>query len=346
MAVGLFEAIAPALVFGVGGLLVIRGQLALGTIVAFVALLKRLYGPASQLASTRVELMTSYAYFERVFEVLDRVPSIRSAPDACVPASIAGRLEFKNVSFAYAGDAEALCNVSLTIPAGTTVAFVGPSGAGKSTIASLVMRLYDPTAGGISLDGVDLRRLDLASLRSAVALVTQETFLTHATVLENLRYGRPSASRREVEEAAQRAHVHDVIAALPQGYQTMVGERGYLLSAGERQRLAIARAMLKNPRILILDEATSALDTVSEQRVQQALAPLCAGRTTLIIAHRLHTIRDADLIVVVEHGCVVERGRHKELLARAGLYAWLWQSQLREPRGRPVSQPQRTATAK
>ena len=243
------------------------------------------------------------------------------------------------MSFAY-GDSpagkHALADINLAIPAGSTVGFVGPSGAGKTTLASLVARLYDPTQGEVRVDGIDARQMSVPALRSHLAVVTQETFLFHATVLENLRYGKPSASQKEVEAAARRARVHDVIKALPDGYHTLVGERGYRFSGGERQRLAIARAILKNPRVLILDEATSSLDWLAEQQVQAALAPLLMGRTSLIIAHRLSTIRNADLIVVIDEGRIVERGTHEQLLAQAGLYAWMWWAQARlDSRGSP-----------
>ncbi len=327
MLLGLFEAAGPAIVFAVGGLLAIKGQIALGTVIAFVTVLKRLYGPARQLAGVHVDLMTSYAYFERVFAVLDRMPSIRDARNAVALPPVRGRIEIRDVSFTYDDSDETLSNINLEIPAGATVGIVGPSGAGKSTIASLVMRLYDPTEGSITIDGIDLRHVTSSSLHESIAVVTQETFLFHTTVLENLRYAKPSASAAEVQDAAKHAQIHNVIASLPDGYETVVGERGYRFSAGERQRLAIARAILKNPRILILDEATSSLDSDSEHKVQQALEPLCNGRTTLVIAHRLSTVRDADLIVVVDRGRIVERGTHDELMEQAGLYGWLWRVQ-------------------
>lgn len=331
----LFEAVGPAIVFAIGGYLVIHGHIALGTVVAFVTVLKRLYGPARQLAGVHVDLMTSYAYFERVFGVLDRLPSIRDANSAIALTAPRGHIELRDVAFSYDGTEDTLTGINLEIPTGATVAIVGPSGAGKSTIAALVMRLYDASEGSISIDGLDVRDVTCRSLHDSIAVVTQETFLFHTTVFENLRYGRLSATLAEVEDAARRAQIHDVIASLPDGYDTVVGERGYRFSAGERQRLAIARAILKNPRILILDEATSSLDSESERKVQEALAPLCKGRTTLVIAHRLSTIRDADSIVVLDHGRIVERGSHDELMANARLYAWLWRVQMgkRDRRG-------------
>jgi len=320
---GLFESIGPALVFAVGGVLVIHGQVPLGTIVAFVALVKRLYSPASSLAGVHVDLMTSYAYFERIFGTLDQAPRKR-ADGRFVLAIAKGDVEFKRVSFGYDDSNRALSNIDLRIPAGQTVALVGPSGAGKSTMASLLAGLYEPTEGLVTIDGMDLKDVTEQSLRANTAIVTQDTFLFHASVLENLRYGKPSATRAEVEAAARQAQIHEVIAALSGGYDTIVGERGYRFSGGERQRLAIARAILKDPRILILDEATSSLDADSELVVQQALKRLRQGRTTLVIAHRLSTIVDADSIVVFDRGRIVERGTHRSLLARPGLYAWLW----------------------
>jgi ATP-binding cassette subfamily B protein len=338
MTLKLFESIGPAMVFGIGGWLVITGQLPLGTVVAFVTVMKKLYSPASDLANVHVDLMTSYAYFDRVFAVLDRQSPLRDAVDARALSRPAGRVDFKNLSFTYEGDGIALSNIDLSVPAGMTVGVVGPSGAGKSTLASLLMRLYDPSEGAVLIDGEDVRDLTQGSLRAHMAVVTQETFLFHTTVLENLRYGSPLATRAQVESAAKRAQIHDLIASLPEGYNTIVGERGYRFSAGERQRLAIARAILKDPRILILDEATSALDSVSERAVQAALKPLLNNRTSLIIAHRLSTVQHADQIVVLNRGRIVERGTHDDLLSRRGLYARLWRSQAkRDARRRQVT---------
>ncbi|HVT10228.1 MAG TPA: ABC transporter ATP-binding protein [Polyangia bacterium] len=328
LALGLFESAGPAVVFLAGGLLIIRGQLKLGTVVAFVTVLKRLYGSLSQLASVHVDLVTSTAYFERVFEVLDRCPEVVSPSPAAAVAAPRGELAFDAVSFSHRGT-PCLRSLNLTVAAGETLAIVGPSGAGKSTLVGLVPRLYDPTEGRVLLDGLDLRHLDLPSLRASIAVVTQDTFLFEGTIEENLALGRPGASRIDVMRAARAAGVHDMIEALPQGYRTVVGERGQRLSGGERQRIAIARAVLKDPRILILDEATSALDTQTEAAIQASLRPLMRGRTTLVIAHRLSTVRDADRLLVLDGGAVVEQGPHDELLARGGLYARLWAHQSR-----------------
>lgn len=333
MLLGLFEAAGPAIVFAAGGMLVIEGHIALGTIVAFVTVLKRLYGPASELAGVHVDLVTSYAYFDRVFAVLDQMPWIREAPNAIALSHPQGHIEIKDVSFGYGDDDQALSGITLDIPAGTVVGIVGPSGSGKSTLASLILRLYDVTDGSITIDGIDVRNIQSASLHEQIALVTQETFLFHSTVLENLRYARRSATVTEVEDAARRAQIHDLIASLPDGYETLVGERGYRFSAGERQRLAIARAIVRNPQILILDEATSSLDSESERMVQQALESLYQGRTTLMIAHRLSTVRHADTIVVIDRGRIVQRGTHDHLLAQPGLYSWLWRIQALETKG-------------
>jgi ATP-binding cassette subfamily B protein len=328
MLMKLFEDLGPALVYAAGGYLVIRGEAGLGTVLAFVALLKKLYSPASDLAGVHVDIVTSYGYFERVLAVLDLEPAIKNAPGAITLDEVKGALTFENVSFSYGDESPTLSNIELDIAPGESVAVVGPSGAGKSTLAALTLRLYDPTAGRILLDGHDFRDIKLKTLRQHIAVVSQETYLFHATIADNLRYARPEATQAELEQAARAAQIHDFIASLPAGYETLVGERGYRLSGGERQRIAIARAILADPKILILDEATSAHDSTNERLIQAALEPLLEGRTSLIIAHRLSTIQRANRIVSIDQGRIVEIGNHRTLLERRGLYARLYEQQM------------------
>ncbi|MBV9121381.1 MAG: ABC transporter ATP-binding protein [Chloroflexi bacterium] len=327
--------IGPALIYLAGGILVIRGSLTIGTIVAFIALLGRLYGPAAQLASVHVDFMTALALFNRIFEYLDLEPEIADAVGAHPAGQGGGEITFDNVGFAYRADIPALRGISFTVAPGQLAALVGPSGAGKTTITYLVPRFYDPTSGRILLDGHDLRELQVESIRESIGMVTQETFLFHTTIRENLLYAREGASEDEIVAACKAAYIHDFISGLPEGYETVVGERGYRLSGGEKQRVAIARVILKDPRILIMDEATSSLDSHSEALIQAALQPLLRGRTSIVIAHRLSTILAADVILVVDHGQLVERGTHQELLARGGLYAKLYEQQFK-PRPRRV----------
>ena len=327
--------IGPALIYAFGGWLVIGGELALGTVVAFVALLKRLYSPASDLATVRVDVVTSYAYFES--DLLGPRPRARDrdAPGAEPLREAQGAIRFEHVSFSYpGGDGATLENIDLDIAPGQCVALVGRSGAEKSTLAALVSRLYDPIEGRVLVDGHNLRALQVASVRAHITtIMTQETYLFHESILENLRYARPEATRERIAEAARSAQIHDFIASLPEGYDTVVGDRGYRLSGGERQRLAIARALLKDPRILILDEATSSLDSHNELLIQSALEPLLANRTSLVIAHRLSTIRKANLIVVLDKGRIVELGTHEQLLGNTGRYAELLREQQRAADG-------------
>jgi len=328
--------IGPALVWLAGAWLAIKGGVTVGTIVAFVGYLGRLYTPASTLAGVQVQVVSALAVFERIFAYLDMKPEGDEKPNAIVLSNVQGEVRFDDVHFNYGGDRTALDGVSFHIEPGQMAAFVGPSGAGKTTITQLVPRFYDPERGSVRIDGIDLRDVTLASLRENIGIVTQETYLFHDTIAANLRYARDNATDEEMIAAAKAANIHEFIARQPLGYKTMVGERGHKLSGGERQRLAIARVLLKNPRILILDEATSALDSHNEALIQAALVPLMQGRTSLVIAHRLSTILNADVIFVVEGGRIVESGGHHELLARGGAYAQLYWKQFREREGEPA----------
>ncbi len=316
--------VGPAIVWLGGGYLAIFYGLTIGTIVAFVALLGRLYGPASTLAGIQVQIISALAVFERIFEYLDMPPEPSGTVDL---PNVAGGIAFEDVHFAYTADRQALNGVDFTIAPGQVAAFVGPSGAGKTTITQLVPRFYDPQSGRVLVDGVDVRDVKLDSLRSHIGIVTQETYLFHDTIGNNLRYGREDATQAEMHDAARAANIAGFIESLPEGYDTVVGERGHKLSGGERQRLAIARVLLKDPRILILDEATSALDSENEALIQAAFDKAMKGRTSLVIAHRLSTILAADVIFVVDRGRIVERGTHAELLAASGTYARLYRTQ-------------------
>src|SRR5947209_20102821 len=321
---------AIAVVILYGGHQVISGARTPGALFSFITALLLAYQPLKSLANLNASLQEGLAAAQRIFEVLDVEPTIRDMPGA-KPLHIAGgEIRFDNVRFGYVPGTAAIDGLSLTVPAGQTVALVGPSGAGKSTMLNLIPRFFDIDSGSISIDGQDVRSVTIASLRGAIALVAQEVSLFDDTVRTNIAYGRFGATAAEIEEAARAAAADAFIRELPQGYDTMVGEHGVRLSGGQRQRIAIARAMLKNAPILLLDEATSALDSESERQVQQALNILIRGRTTLVIAHRLSTIQGADLIRVVDRGQIVETGRHPELLARGGLYARLYAMQFAE----------------
>jgi len=322
-----FATVGPALIYLVGGYEAIAGRLTVGIVVAFVFYLGRLYGPASALVNAHVDIMTAAALFRRIFEYLDLPVEIPAPVHPVRLLSPRGHLRFDGVSMSYTPGVPTLEDITFEAMPGQMVALVGPSGAGKTTLTYLACRLYDPSLGRITFDDCDLRTIALGDLAHAVAKVTQETTLFNATIEENLRYGRPEAARADIERACRVAQIHDVIAALPQGYDTVVGERGYKLSGGEKQRVALARVVLRDPRLLILDEATSSLDSRSEALIQRALEPLLAGRTSLVIAHRLSTILRADLILVLDRGRIVERGTHPELLIARGLYAKLYDEQ-------------------
>jgi len=321
--------VGPALVWLGGGWLAISSSLKVGVIVAFVSFIQgRLYGPAAALAGIQIQVVSALAVFERIFDYLDMKPEAYDPPGATALPSVEGDIVFENVTFSYEPlGREVLKDVSFHVRPGEVAAFVGPSGAGKTTITQLVPRFYDPQVGSIQIDGHDLRTVTLESLRQNIGIVTQETYLFHDTVANNLRYGKPDATDSELETASRAANIAEFIAALPDGYNTVVGERGHKLSGGERQRLAIARVLLKDPRILILDEATSSLDYENEAAIQRALEEVMRGRTSLVIAHRLSTVLAADVIFVVDGGRIVESGRHATLLARGGLYSRLYRTQ-------------------
>jgi ATP-binding cassette subfamily B protein len=339
-------AIATAFAYGIGGHLAIQGGVTVGTLLAITALLARLYGPLTALSNVRIDVMTSLVSFERVFEVLDLEPMVNNRENATVLKTSKPRIDFKNVSFSYpraeeislaslesAAKAETvqsgqvLNDLSFVAAPGTMTALVGPSGAGKTTISALLPRLYDVTDGAISIDGHDIRDLTLESLRDSIGVVMQDAHLFHETIAENLRYAKQDATEEEMIQACKSAQIWNLIDSLPNGFETMVGERGHRLSGGEKQRLAIARLLLKSPSVVILDEATAHLDSENEQLVHAALQTALKGRTSIVIAHRLSTVRDADQILVLEKGSIVERGTHDELVAKGGLYSDLYNRQ-------------------
>jgi ATP-binding cassette, subfamily B, bacterial len=323
--------VGPALIWFGGGWLAISAGLKVGVIVAFVSFVQgRLYGSAATLAGIQVQIVSALAVFERIFEYLDMKTEEYDPPGAIVLPSVSGDIAFENVVFSYDGVRDVLNGVSFHVRPGEVAAFVGPSGAGKTTITQLAPRFYDPQGGRVMIDGHDVRTVTLTSLRDNIGIVTQETYLFHDTIANNLRYGKPDATDAELRAVTRSANIADFIASLPDGFETVVGERGHKLSGGERQRLAIARVLLKDPRILILDEATSSLDYENEAAIQDALEVVMQGRTSLVIAHRLSTVLRADVIFVVEDGRIVESGRHATLLARGGLYSRLYRTQFRD----------------
>jgi ATP-binding cassette subfamily B protein len=339
-------AIATAIAYGIGGHLAINGTVTVGTLLAITALLARLYGPLTALSNVRIDVMTALVSFERIFEVLDLAPMVQDRPSAKELTGKDFAVEFKDVSFAYPKAEEislsslesvakpetvesgvVLNGLTFTAKAGTMTALVGPSGAGKTTISALVPRLYDVTSGSIEVGGVDIRELTMKSLRENIGVVMQDAHLFHDTIGENLRYAKPDATEAEMRAACEAAQIWSLVSSLPNGFDTMVGERGHRLSGGEKQRLAIARLLLKSPQVVILDEATAHLDSENEALVHQALSAALKGRTSLVIAHRLSTVREADQILVLEKGVIVERGTHDELVAKNGLYAELYNRQ-------------------
>lgn len=321
--------IGSVMILWLGGQQIIGGILTIGELVAFNSYLGQFYSPVMQISRLSVQLQRSLASVDRVFELIDREPAIKDAPDARELKKIEGRVEFRNVDFAYEVGQPVLHGVSFVANPGEMVALVGPSGAGKSTITSLIPRFYDVNGGGILVDGLDVREWKLASLRSHIGMVLQDTFLFNGTARQNLAYGRLDATEEEIIAAAKAARIHDFLASLPEGYETELGERGVKLSGGQRQRLSIARTVLKDPKILILDEATSSVDTEVEILIQEALEDLMKNRTTIVIAHRLSTIKNANRIIAIRDGRIVEEGSHEELLAKQGLYAHLYQLQFK-----------------
>jgi len=339
-------AVATAFAYGIGGHLAINGAVTVGTLLAITALLARLYGPLTALSNVRIDVMTALVSFERVFEVLDLKPMVTDKINAKVLDRGVPSVEFKDVHFSYPRpdeislaslestakeeaieSGEILKGISFKVPAGSLTAIVGPSGAGKTTISALVPRLYDVTAGSIEVDSIDVRDLTIDSLRSTIGVVTQDAHLFHESIAENLKYAKHDATEAEMQAACEAAQIWDLVNSLPNKFETLVGERGHRLSGGEKQRLAIARLLLKTPSVVILDEATAHLDSENEALVQQALKSALTGRTSIVIAHRLSTVKDADQIIVLEHGVIVERGKHEDLVAAAGLYSELYARQ-------------------
>ena len=330
-----FTSIGPMLLYFVGGLLIMKynSSLTVGDITVLVALLGRLYGPVNSLLNVQVDWIRSMALFTRIFEYMDLPVEIENAPDAIEPKAAAGNVTFEHVNFSYDKERQILKDVTFDLESGHSIAIVGPSGSGKSTIINLIPRLYDVDAGAVLFDGIDVRKLDLGFLRRQVGVVSQETYLFNGSIRDNLLYARPDATEADMIEACQRANIYDFIAAQEDGLDTMVGNRGLKLSGGEKQRISIARVLLKDPALLIFDEATSALDSISESKIQEAIDPIVKSRTSILIAHRLSTILAADEILVVKDGEIVERGKHQELVGLGGVYTELYNTQFKRIEG-------------
>lgn len=326
-----FSSIGPMLLYLVGGILIMKydSSLTVGDITVLVSLLGRMYGPVNSLLNIQVDWLRSMAMFSRIFDYFDMPVEIKNKENAIIPQSCSGAVEFENVYFSYDEEREILKDVSFKLDSGHSIAIVGPSGSGKSTIVNLIPRLYDVNKGSVKFDGIDVRDLDLSFLRNNVGMVSQETYLFNGTIKENLLYAKPDASEDEIVEACKKANIHDFIISQEKGYDSEVGNRGLKLSGGEKQRISIARVLLKDPALLIFDEATSALDSISESKIQEAIDPLIASRTSILIAHRLSTILAADEIIVIKDGRIVERGTHKELVNKGGTYSELYETQFK-----------------
>ena len=329
MTITTFISIGPMLIYFYGGYLFIKGEISIGSIIAFVALLGRLYLPVSQLSNIHIDVTRSLALFQRIFEYFDQKQEIEDKRDATCLELIEGKVDFEKVYFSYNNMVQVLEDISFSVNPGTMVALVGSSGAGKTTITNLIPRLYEVIQGSIKIDGRDIRDVTLESLRRQIGIVMQEPYLFNDTIEENLRYGKRNATEEEIIKACKAAYIHDFIMTLPDNYKTVVGNRGIKLSGGEKQRVSIARVILKNPRIIILDEATSSLDSVSEMYIQKAMVPLLRNRTSFVIAHRLSTVLASDQIFVIENGTVVEIGKHDELIKQEGLYKQLYDTQFK-----------------
>ena len=327
-----FTTIGPMLIYLVGGILMMKynSDITVGDITVMVSLLGRMYGPVNSLLNIQVDWIRSMAMFTRIFEYLDMPVSIESAPDAVTPDHVEGNIVFDDVHFSYEPSREILKGINFELKAGSSIALVGPSGSGKSTIINLIPRLYDVDSGSVSFDGIDVRKLELSFLREQVGIVSQETYLFNGTIMENLKYANPRATGQMIMEACKKANIYDFIVNQEKGFNTMVGNRGLKLSGGEKQRLSIARVLLKDPTILIFDEATSALDSISENLIQEAIDPLIKEKTSILIAHRLSTILAADEILVIKDGRIAERGKHADLVKAGGVYTELYETQFKK----------------